>query len=439
MTYLPQNWRGTETYHNDTFVLDGFDFFVSAEYDETQRPAAPSFKYDPTTGIFRFTVRDGDTFTSSRFSDLPPSERAEISMSPRWDVRPTFNGNGVYASAKFEFRIPAGVPANTAAWMSIFQFHSGINRSGPFDMGPRGSDQLKGVVRSSLGETVYNLTPGPITRDHWYQVKIDIKFDPDTSGGNTGYIHIWIDGTLVLDLNNIRIGYTDQTTTHNNMGCYRNSPPGNETWITEIRNVDITYSATLAGSNHGAPSYTPPTWEAPAGATVVNGTTGNDQILLGSTQKAAYGQGGSDIFVFNAMPAAPHYLMDFDPANDRIEFRNDVFTSLWALDPIGADTFRAGTAAADHNDHVIYDSATGTLWYDSDGDGAAAKVEIARLQPGTSLNNSHFRTVAPPPPVQPALQYNQDTGELFYDSDINSGSGFVLQQTFPAGTPLTFI
>ncbi|RDI52239.1 hypothetical protein, partial [Microvirga subterranea] len=75
MTFTASQWKPT-TYDNDTFKLDNYDFMVSSEY-------AYSFNYNPTTDIYRFEVRDGDQFTSTRFSDVAGSERSEISQSLR--------------------------------------------------------------------------------------------------------------------------------------------------------------------------------------------------------------------------------------------------------------------------------------------------------------------------------------------------------------------
>jgi hypothetical protein len=39
----------------------------------------------------------------------------------------------------------------------------------------------------------------------------------------------------------------------------------------------------------------------------------------------------------------------------------------------------AGGNAADSNDYVLFDSATGSLYYDADGNGAGAKQLIATI------------------------------------------------------------
>ena len=43
------------------------------------------------------------------------------------------------------------------------------------------------------------------------------------------------------------------------------------------------------------------------------------------------------------------------------------------------NAFRSGTAAGDADDRIIYDSATGILYFDSDGSGAAAQILFAVL------------------------------------------------------------
>ncbi len=238
--YNAEDWQNTEQFHSDVMEVEGWEYYVNGEHPY-------SFDYNPATNVYRFEVRDGDQFTSNRFSDVAGSERAEVSQS----FRSPINGSGRYVSFVGKFKVPSGVPANTAPWMSVKQFHSGLNRSGPFDMGPRGSDQLKCVVRSSAGEQVYNLTPGAIVRGKEYDIKVDIKFDPSTAA--TGYCHVYVDGVRVVNLNNIRIGYTDQTTTHSGWGCYRQSPPANETYVVEWRDPQDFFSSTAAGAGHGAP------------------------------------------------------------------------------------------------------------------------------------------------------------------------------------------
>ena len=50
-------------------------------------------------------------------------------------------------------------------------------------------------------------------------------------------------------------------------------------------------------------------------------------------------------------------------------------------------------AAIDGNDFIIYNSATGELFYDADGSGAGAQVRFATVTAGTALTASEFNLI----------------------------------------------
>ena len=52
-----------------------------------------------------------------------------------------------------------------------------------------------------------------------------------------------------------------------------------------------------------------------------------------------------------------------------------------------------GAAATSAEDRIIYDSSTGNLFYDPDGDGAQAQVQFAQLQTGLALTAADFLIV----------------------------------------------
>ncbi|MGF9763255.1 hypothetical protein AAII07_49770 [Microvirga sp. 0TCS3.31] len=55
-----------------------------------------------------------------------------------------------------------------------------------------------------------------------------------------------------------------------------------------------------------------------------------------------------------------------------------------------ADYFTVGDKAKDDNDYVVYDKKKGVLFYDADGSGAGAAVEIASLRIKASLTDKDF-------------------------------------------------
>ena len=67
-----------------------------------------------------------------------------------------------------------------------------------------------------------------------------------------------------------------------------------------------------------------------------------------------------------------------------------VFTGIAADGPLAAAAFRAGTAALDADDRIVYDSTTGNIFYDSDGTGAAAQILFATVTAGTTVTAADF-------------------------------------------------
>ncbi|MER9543917.1 calcium-binding protein, partial [Mesorhizobium sp. M0437] len=119
-----------------------------------------------------------------------------------------------------------------------------------------------------------------------------------------------------------------------------------------------------------------------AGANVINGGGGAD-ILTGN--------GGNDAFVFNSALGAGNIdkVTDFDKLQDKIQLDDAVFAGL-KLGGLSSDAFFAGTAAHDSSDHIIYNSSTGALSFDSDGIGGAAQIQFATLSPGLSITAGSF-------------------------------------------------
>ena len=79
--------------------------------------------------------------------------------------------------------------------------------------------------------------------------------------------------------------------------------------------------------------------------------------------------------------------------NNSIGLENAIFTALATTGTLTADHFVVGTAAQDGDDWIIYDNTTGNLYYDSDGTGAAAAIQFAKLAPSLAMTNSDFVVV----------------------------------------------
>ena len=119
-----------------------------------------------------------------------------------------------------------------------------------------------------------------------------------------------------------------------------------------------------------------------AGNDILNGGAGNDTLLGGTGKDILTGGLGNDFFVFNtALNASTNIdtLKDYTAANDTIQLENAIFTSLTATGALNAANFVVGTAAADANDYLVYNSSTGALYYDADANGAGGAVQFATV------------------------------------------------------------
>ncbi|WP_114946231.1 hypothetical protein [Microvirga calopogonii] len=116
-------------------------------------------------------------------------------------------------------------------------------------------------------------------------------------------------------------------------------------------------------------------------AETIFGYRGNDTISGKGGADVLLGGKGSDTFVFDTKPSgktAAATIVDFRPGEDVISLENGVFGKL-KVGTLSSTNFVAGTKALDANDHVIYDSRSGGLFYDSDGNGAATAVHVATI------------------------------------------------------------
>jgi Ca2+-binding RTX toxin-like protein len=126
------------------------------------------------------------------------------------------------------------------------------------------------------------------------------------------------------------------------------------------------------------------------GQTII-GNSGNNLISGRLGTDTLVGVGGSDIFLFNTALGGNNLdtIADYNVPADTIWLDNAVFTTL-PLGTLAAGAFRIGTAAADANDRIIYNNATGALIYDSNGNAAGGAIQFAKLGGGLALANADF-------------------------------------------------
>jgi Ca2+-binding RTX toxin-like protein len=206
--------------------------------------------------------------------------------------------------------------------------------------GGRGVDSLAG----GTGNDRYTVTPGDIVRE-------GAGAGIDTVSSATSWV-------LALNVENLVLsGGAASAGTGNNAA---NTLTGNSA-ANSLRGRDGADS--LSGRD---------------GADTLNGGAGNDTLNGGL---------GADAFVFDAaLGSVPNIdrISDFAADLDRIVLDDDVFTALDAATAttLGAGQFASGaglSAAQDADDRILYDTASGALYYDADGVGGVAAIQFATL------------------------------------------------------------
>lgn len=132
--------------------------------------------------------------------------------------------------------------------------------------------------------------------------------------------------------------------------------------------------------------------EGGLGNDTIRGGNGNDVLSGEEGLDSLTGGYGNDHFYFQKSMASTNrdIITDFKTADDTLFFDNDGFAGLGAAGRLTESRFRAGTRALDGSDRIIYNDATGRVYYDRDGSGSAAAVLIAEVGANKHLTRADF-------------------------------------------------
>lgn len=122
------------------------------------------------------------------------------------------------------------------------------------------------------------------------------------------------------------------------------------------------------------------------------GQSGDDLLSGGSGNDVLTGGKGKDAFVFTSKLGGANVdrITDFNVRDDSIWLDRTIFTKVGKGPALAKAAFWTGAAAHDANDRILYDKATGALYYDADGTGARAAVKFAQLKAGLALSYKDF-------------------------------------------------
>jgi len=141
-----------------------------------------------------------------------------------------------------------------------------------------------------------------------------------------------------------------------------------------------------------------------AGNDTLNGGDKNDTLLGGKGDDLLIGEKGNDILIGGKgsdrfrvnleMPGIDR-MNDFSKKSDSLEILvTQAIQGLAIGSPISSDQFHLGSKAMGVSDRFIYNRSTGALFFDADGKGGAAQVQLATLSNRASLDYSNIVVVA---------------------------------------------
>jgi len=132
-------------------------------------------------------------------------------------------------------------------------------------------------------------------------------------------------------------------------------------------------------------------------ANTLTGNTGNNELDGRMGSDTLTGGLGADMFAFGTALGASNIdtITDFNVAADTIRLDSAIFTAIAGTGTLSLAQFAANSSgtAQDSSDRIIYETDTGKLFYDSNGNAAGGSVQFATLAPALALTNADFTVI----------------------------------------------
>ncbi|MEI5682733.1 calcium-binding protein [Mesorhizobium sp. CGMCC 1.15528] len=235
--------------------------------------------------------------------------------------------------------------------------------------------ELYGSARVAIGNALDNKLFG--NWDHDFSDFLDGKAGKDTMYGLDG------DDIYVVSSTGDRVieTYNDGTDT---VRSYIDWTLG-----ANVERLELLGSTNLIGNGNGLHN----TLVGNDGNNILRGGEGSDTLNGGKGSDTLVGghYNGGDTFVFNTPLGSNNIdkITDYVPFADSFQMENAIFAGL-ATGWLSVGAFHIGTGAHDATDRIIYNKATGDLYFDKDGLGGAAATKFATLSPGLAMTANDF-------------------------------------------------
>jgi Ca2+-binding RTX toxin-like protein len=130
-------------------------------------------------------------------------------------------------------------------------------------------------------------------------------------------------------------------------------------------------------------------------ANLLAGGRGDDILIGGLGSDTLVGGAGNDTFVFNSTADGLDHILDFS-AGDVLQFSSSAFGNLGAS-TLSAANFESNATGVRQQGagtpQFVFYTANSTLYYDADGAGGSAAINMAKLENGHALTASEIHIV----------------------------------------------
>ncbi|MBC1236717.1 putative Ig domain-containing protein [Nostoc sp. 2RC] len=183
-------------------------------------------------------------------------------------------------------------------------------------------------------------------------------------------------------------------------------------WVlgNNLENLTLTGSSAISGTGNNLNNII----TGNTGANLLSGEDGDDSLFGGSGIDTLLGGAGNDVliggvgkdlltggtgqdsfYLTDTRTGGFDTITDFTVGDDTILISKAEFTLSQSVNTtLDLSIFRLGTAATATGDRFIYDQTTGNLFFDKDGSGSAAKVQIALFSNQAMLTSANITVIA---------------------------------------------
>lgn len=134
-----------------------------------------------------------------------------------------------------------------------------------------------------------------------------------------------------------------------------------------------------------------------AGEDSLPGDLGDDWLAGELGGDTLTGGAGKDMFIFDVLETSAHRdtIKDFEQGIAEILISRSAFSAFTGsvADALSANAFVVGVAATTAAHHIVYNNATGALYYDPDGVGGQSHIQIALLSTKPFLDAAGIKPV----------------------------------------------